>query len=136
MHFQLSLVVKRFEPFAELKEKSEKGKIDLDEKIEEIRTCHLLFICPSEKKQFSEIIKLVDTHNILTVGDTGDFLKAGGIIKFFIHENKIRFNVNLTATEKAGLKIRSQLLRLAKEVIKEEPNEKDPVDKTAQQEDK
>ncbi len=131
-----SLVVKRFESLTQLKEMDEKGKLDLDKKIEELRTCHLLFICPSEQKQLREIIKLVDKHNVLTVGDSTDFLEAGGIINFFIHENKIRFNINLTATEKAGLKIRSQLLRLAKEVIKEEPDEKDPVDKTAQQEDK
>jgi hypothetical protein len=36
-----------------------------------------------------------------------------------MEDNKIRFNINLTAAEKSGLKIRSQLLRLAKKVYKD-----------------
>ena len=53
------------------------------------------------------------------LADTQGFLEAGGIVNFVIEDNKVRFNINLTASEKSGLKIRSQLLRLAKKVIKD-----------------
>ncbi len=86
--------------------------------IETLKKCYLLFICPSEKKNINEIIALVDDHSVLTVADTQGFLDTGGIVNFVIEDNKVRFDINLTASEKAGLKIRSQLLRLAKKVVK------------------
>ena len=84
-----------------------------------LKRCHLLFICPSEKKTVNEIIDLVKNQGVLTVADTQGFLDAGGIVNFVIEDNKVRFDINLTASEKAGLKIRSQLLRLAKKVVKD-----------------
>jgi len=106
------VVIKRFEGFQQLKEKGKKDEL------EALKTCHLLFICPSEKKITSEIIDFVKNDGVLTVGDTSGFIETGGAISFFLEENKIRFNINLESVEKSGLKIRSQLLRLAKKVIK------------------
>ena len=90
-----------------------------DGQMDVLKKCHLLFICPSEKKNFSQIIDAVKDRGVLTVSDSQGFLEAGGIINFVIEDNKVRFNVNLTASETAGLKIRSQLLRLAKKVLKD-----------------
>ena len=87
--------------------------------METLNRCHLLFICPSEKKTANEIIDLVKNQGVLTVADTQEFLDAGGIVNFVIEDNKVRFYINLTASEKAGLKIRSQLLRLARKVVKD-----------------
>ena len=87
--------------------------------METLKRCHLLFICPSEKKTVNEIIELVKNQGVLTVADTQEFLDAGGIVNFVIEDNKVRFDINLTASEKAGLKIRSQLLRLARKVVKD-----------------
>ena len=61
----------------------------------------------------------VEGKNILTVGETSKFLSEGGIINFVTHKNKVRFEINITAAKRADLKIRSQLLRLAKKVIKD-----------------
>jgi hypothetical protein len=98
-----------------------KATIDIiaNGQLEIIKRCHLLFICPSEKKTANEIIDLVKSHGVLTVSDTQGLLDAGGIVNFVIEDNKVRFEINLTASEKAGLKIRSQLLRLAKKVVKD-----------------
>ena len=87
--------------------------------METLKRCHLLFICPSEKNNINEMIDLVKNQSVLTVADTQEFFDAGGIINFVIEDNKTRFDINLTASEKAGLQIRSQLLRLAKKVVKD-----------------
>jgi ribosome-associated protein YbcJ (S4-like RNA binding protein) len=50
------------------------------------------------------------------------FLESGGIIKFVMEEKKVRFEINVTAAKRAKLKIRSQLLRLAKRVVEEKPS--------------
>jgi bifunctional DNA-binding transcriptional regulator/antitoxin component of YhaV-PrlF toxin-antitoxin module len=101
--------------------------------MEALKRCYLLFICPSEKNNINEIIDLVKNQSVLTVADTQEFLDAGGIVNFVIEDNKVRFDVNLTASEKAGLKIRSQLLRLAKRVIKDGAEVTSPAAPTKQE---
>jgi len=86
--------------------------------IDTLKKCHLLFICQSETKNTKEILDTLNSNGVLTVADTQGFIEDGGIVNFIIEDNKVRFDINLTASEKAGLKIRSQLLRLAKKVIK------------------
>jgi len=51
---------------------------------------------------------------ILTVGETPRYIEQGGIINFFVENGKVRFEINRTAAERAGLRISSRLLQLAK----------------------
>lgn len=116
------VVLKYFESFEDIKNMS---KEDRAAKEESLKNCHLLFICQSERKQVREITDLVSKSSVLTVGDMDGFTKSGGIINLFIEDNKIRFNINLTVADKNGLKVRSQLLRLAKNVYRDDSDEKD-----------
>lgn len=87
--------------------------------VDRLEECRLLFVSSSEKKHVSEIIEMVKRKNVLTVSETNGFLDDGGIINFVTHKNKIRFEINVITAKEADLKIRSQLLRLAKKVIKD-----------------
>jgi hypothetical protein len=88
-----------------------------------LKACQVLFVCPSESRYFEEIIDIVKDNCVLTIGETKDFLETGGIIEFATEQKKVKFEINLIATEQAKLKISSKLLRLAKRVIqKEEEN--------------
>ena len=107
-------LIKRFEDVEKLK----KGKTDKSA-VESLRQCHLIFICSSEKENLADIVNLVDKHGVLTVGETPNMIKSGGMINFVVEENKVRFEINLTAAKNNRIKIRSQLLRLAKKVIEE-----------------
>ena len=51
---------------------------------------------------------------VLTVSDTNGFAHQGVIINLIKVDNKIRFEINPAAAERAGLKISSHLLRLAR----------------------
>lgn len=93
----------------------------VQEQLVVLKKCHMLFVCESEKEHVKDIAEVVKNSGVLTISDTAGFLEAGGIINFVLEKNKIAFEVNLTAAEKAGLQIRSQLLRLAKRVVKDEP---------------
>lgn len=90
-----------------------------NEQGETIRGCHVLFYCNSEKNWLAEHLLQVQTFPILTVGETEGFLQVKGIIAFVKEENKVRFEIHLTQAEKQGLKISSQLLKLARRVIQE-----------------
>jgi hypothetical protein len=64
-------------------------------------------------------MNLVNGYGVLTVGETSNMLESGGAINFIVEENKVRFEINLTAARDEKLTIRSQLLRLATKVIDE-----------------
>jgi len=53
---------------------------------------------------------------VLTVGEGETFMRAGGMIGFVIDNRRVRFDVNQAAAERAGLKISSKLLNVAREV--------------------
>ena len=81
--------------------------------VEEIRTCHILFISRSEGSNLEGILKKLQGRSILTVGDTADFGSRGGMIRFVTADNHIRMRINLKAAKSVGLTISSNLLRPA-----------------------
>jgi hypothetical protein len=50
------------------------------------------------------------------VSDIRNFCDRGGIIQFELKEDRVRFAVNLSAAEKAGLTLSSQLVKVATSV--------------------
>jgi hypothetical protein len=83
----------------------------------EIQGCHVLFIGEKEKKLLPAVLELLKRNPVLLVGESERFVQDGGTIGFSLEENKIRFEINLEAAEKAKLKISSRLLTLAKTVV-------------------
>jgi len=83
----------------------------------EAQGCHVAFIGKTGKKRVTDELASLGTSPVLTIGETEEFVKDNGMIAFCVEENKIRFNINLKAAEKANLKISSRLLTLAKTVI-------------------
>ncbi len=52
-------------------------------------------------------------RHVLTIGDSEEFCSRGGAIGFIKRKNRIRFEINARATEVAGIRMSSKLLRLA-----------------------
>jgi hypothetical protein len=87
--------------------------------VDEISGCHLLFISSSEKKRLPEILKAVEHSSVLTVSEIDSFVAQNGMIDIFMEETRPGFvrpgyRINQAATEKAGIKIGSYVLKLAK----------------------
>ena len=75
--------------------------------------CQILFISSSEANRLNKIIEALDKNAVLTVSDIPEFSQRRGMIQFVLEENRIRFEVNLTATQRAGLTLSSELLKVA-----------------------
>jgi len=83
------------------------------ESMEELRKCHILFVCRSEIDRLGPILSEVRGENVLTVGESDNFISRGGIINFVMIGNTVRFEINGGAAKRAGLKISSKLQQLA-----------------------
>jgi hypothetical protein len=76
--------------------------------------CHIVFIPATEKDQAGKIVGSLKGASTLTVGETEGFAVSGGIINLTVEGNRVHFEVNPLAAQRAGLKISSKLLSLAK----------------------
>jgi hypothetical protein len=77
--------------------------------------CHVLLI-PAGGGRQRELLLEAASQPILTVGDSGSFLDEGGMVVLRLVGGRVRFDVNARAARNAGLRISSQLLRLAVKV--------------------
>jgi hypothetical protein len=82
--------------------------------LQQARSCHILFIASSEKRQIKRLLESLRGADVLTVGDTKGFAEQGGMINFVVEDNRVQFEVSRKAAEQAGLKISSKLLSVAK----------------------
>lgn len=87
------------------------------QKPQELSACQIVFVSRSEKKRYNVALDAVRGHMVLTVGETPEFLDAGGIVSFSGQLGVIQFDVNLDAAKKAQLKISSRLLALARRIV-------------------
>ena len=77
------------------------------------KNCHLLFVSESEEEQVGSILLDLEGHAILTVADMPQFAQSGGIISLKTVEDRSKFEINIDAAERAGVRLSSKLLRLA-----------------------
>jgi len=85
--------------------------------LSDLRQCHILFVAHSQKFHLPLIFNALGNSRVLTVSDADGFLEAGGMIHFFMEKGKVRFEINRPAADKAGLKMESQLLIMARHPI-------------------
>ena len=82
-------------------------------RVEEIKTCHILFISRSEADRLGQILASLKERSILTVSDTEGATQRGVMIRLVTEKNKFRLRINLEAAKAANLTISSKLLRPA-----------------------
>ena len=112
------------DPFHGDLEQSVKGKLIATravqvrhiKQIQDVQGCHVVFVGKDESNIPARISALRHAP-VLTVGESDSFLEQGGIIRMFVEDRKIRFDINQRAAETANLKISSRLLLLAKAVV-------------------
>lgn len=88
--------------------------VERSDRIGNLKNCQLLFIAKSERNHMKEIFSSINGMNILTVGETDNFCANGGMINFYMQSEKVRFEINVSAAERASLRISSKLLSVAK----------------------
>jgi hypothetical protein len=82
-------------------------------RVEDVKTCQILFISRSENAQLDRILAALRGRSVLTVSDVERFATQGGMIRFITERNKVRLRINLDSAKAAKLTLSSKLLRPA-----------------------
>lgn len=80
---------------------------------DQIKTCHILYVSDSEKRDLPDILTRFGDKPCLTVSSIDNFASHGGMFGFVRKGNNIRFEANLDAIKDGDLTVSSRLLNLA-----------------------
>jgi hypothetical protein len=88
--------------------------------VAEVTNAHVVFVGGAEEARFADILPALKDRAVLTVGESTGFLDDGGVVRFFLEAQRLRFEINSPAAQRAHLKISSQLQKLAA-IVRKEP---------------
>jgi hypothetical protein len=106
------------DPFGELLEQTVRGKNVNGRTVEirhysrpaDVKNPNILFVGRSA----FERLGIQAQPGMLTVGEAPEFIKSGGIVNFYLEDNRVRFEIKPSAASSNGLRISSQLLKLGR----------------------
>jgi hypothetical protein len=114
----LSICVAGRNPFGGLLEELVRGesvngrRVEARTILEPDPDCSVLFV--PEGAPTTTYLRAARSLPTLTVGESPTFIPQGGIARFYIEGPNIRFEISPPAAERAGLRISSRLLQLAR----------------------
>lgn len=84
---------------------------------EQTAGCHVLFVSGSEERRIATVLRGLEHAPVLTVSDLDGFVDAGGAIGFATVDDRIRFDINAEALQRAGLHPSAQLMKIARHIV-------------------
>jgi len=103
-----------------LKEMSQSKKVGIQsikvvsfQNVDQISNCHILFIPVDQSNYFDAVKSKVQNTSTLLITEEKNLGKKGSNINFIVVDGKLRFELNKMETEKANLKVSSDLTKLA-----------------------
>ena len=84
--------------------------------VSQVDQCQILFVPQSESFRLNEIFKFLNGTPVLTIGEADKFNQLGGIIRFYLEQNHVRFEINKSAADQSKLKISAKLMEIARVV--------------------
>lgn len=88
---------------------------------DDLSGCHIIFLPAANDSSLSAILKREGGSKAITVGESARFARRGGTVNFVLEGPRLRFEVNIDATQRSRSRISSRLLVLAKIVKEQQP---------------
>jgi hypothetical protein len=88
------------------------------EELSQLGSCQTLFIASSERYRLQTLLSEAHRQGIITIGDMRDFARLGGMIGLLTIDNRIAFELNLSAAGKASISFSTHVFKLARDIIK------------------
>jgi hypothetical protein len=75
---------------------------------------HIAFVA-ADAAEAARMVRHFRGQPVLTVGESAGFGESGGMVNFFVTaEGRVRFEINVKQAEASGLRLSSQVLKLAR----------------------
>jgi hypothetical protein len=106
------------DPFGNVLDSTVRGKVVNGRLVEvrryarasDVKDCNVLFVGRADYERLGTPVE----QGLLTVGEAPGFLKSGGVINFYLEENRVHFEIHAAVARSVGLHVSSQLLKLGR----------------------
>lgn len=88
--------------------------IELSADLQAADNCHLIFVAHTAQALVASLLEQVKQKPVLTVSEIERFIHNGGMIEFYMLDNRVRLAIAPESITDTGLKPSSQLMRVAK----------------------
>lgn len=86
---------------------------------DELQTCSILYMEDVQAKKYLAELNRVGANKVLTVGESPDFLRDGGIVALVRTGDKVQIQLNLEAAQRSGIKLNPRLFDVARIITPE-----------------
>lgn len=81
--------------------------------IDEVGACNILFVPYSQSAKIADVLQKYGNRNTLIITEKEGLVENGSGINFVVIDNRLKFEINKSALDNAGLKVSSQLMQMA-----------------------
>lgn len=85
-------------------------------RLDELRACQIVYVTEVDERRVTEVLRQLRGQPVLTVGDIDGFVELGGMIGLGMTAGRVHFDIHHEAVQAGGLRLSSQLMRLARQV--------------------
>jgi hypothetical protein len=78
------------------------------------RDYQILFLGKVDRHLMSTVQERIGDAPVLTIGDTDGFTAQGGVVRLYMEDGRLRFEINMSRAERARLRVSARMLGLAK----------------------
>ena len=71
------------------------------------------FVVERDAKKLRRVLDAAAAAGVLTIGEGEEFATSGGVIGLLVEDRKVRFDVDTSAAQVAGLRVSSKILALS-----------------------
>jgi hypothetical protein len=88
-------------------------RIRWDQSLARVRAA---FVLEQDSKRLHHVLDAAAAAGVLTIGEGDGFTTSGGVIGLLVEDRKLRFDVDTSAAQLAGLRVSSKILALSRNV--------------------
>lgn len=86
--------------------------------LEQLKDCHMVFVSETEARMLPSVVRQLGNAQVLLVSDGRQAVEQGAHLALIYNDDRVEFDVNLLSLQKSNIKASSQMLKLARLVVK------------------
>ena len=89
-----------------------------DVRIDQLNVCAVVFVGRADLRWLSSVGRQLDALPVLVISDAINAVDLGAHLGLVVSEDRVGFDVNLPLLQKSGIKASSQMLNLARTIVR------------------
>lgn len=85
---------------------------------EQVKDCNMVFVSETELRALPAVVRQLGNAPVLLVGDGRQAVDRGAHLALVYNDDRVEFDVNMLNLQKSNIKASSQMLKLARAVIR------------------